>query len=140
MPEIEIKYITQLCNTVFRRLLYNLCYFSPQWKVAQIIMIQKPVKPAKFTESYRSISLLSVLSKLFEKLLFSRIIIIMENHGLPTINSASKVNTQQSRIVKRINNNNEADRYCSAIFLDVLQAFDKVWHRGLLYKIKKISN
>jgi len=31
----------------------------------------------------------------------------------------------------------EAGRYCSAIFLDVSQAFDKVWHRGLLYKIKK---
>jgi len=23
-----------------------------------------------------------------------------------------------------------------AVFLDVLQAFDKVWHQGLLYKIK----
>jgi len=30
----------------------------------------------------------------------------------------------------------KADRYCSAIFLDVSQAFVKIWHRGLLYKIK----
>jgi hypothetical protein len=27
--------------------------------------------------------------------------------------------------------------YCSAVFLDVNQAFDKVWHQGLLLKIKK---
>jgi len=43
-------------------------------------MIQKPGKPAELAESYRPISLLSVLSKLFEKLLLSRINIIMENH------------------------------------------------------------
>jgi len=30
----------------------------------------------------------------------------------------------------------EAGRYCRAVFLDVSQAFDKVWHRGLLYEIK----
>jgi len=30
----------------------------------------------------------------------------------------------------------EVGKYCSAVFLDVSQAFDKVWHRELLYKIK----
>jgi hypothetical protein len=27
--------------------------------------------------------------------------------------------------------------YCSAAFLDITQAFDKVWHDGLLFKIRK---
>jgi hypothetical protein len=27
--------------------------------------------------------------------------------------------------------------YCAGLFLDVAQAFDKVWHDGLLFKIKK---
>jgi hypothetical protein len=26
--------------------------------------------------------------------------------------------------------------YCASVFLDVQQAFDKVWHEGLLYKLK----
>jgi hypothetical protein len=30
----------------------------------------------------------------------------------------------------------EADRYCAAVFLDVSQAFDKIWHERLLNKIK----
>jgi hypothetical protein len=30
----------------------------------------------------------------------------------------------------------EADSYCIAVFLDVLQDFDKIWHQGLLYKIE----
>jgi hypothetical protein len=28
-------------------------------------------------------------------------------------------------------------KMCTAVFLDIQQAFDKVWHTGLLYKIKK---
>lgn len=28
-------------------------------------------------------------------------------------------------------------KYCSAVFLDVQEAFDKVWHEGLLFKIKQ---
>jgi len=43
---------------------------------------------------------------------------------------------QIHRIVKRINNDIEPDRYCTAVFLDVTQASDKIWHQGLLYKIK----
>jgi len=30
----------------------------------------------------------------------------------------------------------DAGRYCMAAFLDVSQAFDKVWRAGLFYKIK----
>jgi hypothetical protein len=44
---------------------------------------------------------------------------------------------QVHRIVKKqIAYDMEAGRYCSAVFLDIGQAFDKVWHRGLLYKLK----
>jgi hypothetical protein len=32
----------------------------------------------------------------------------------------------------------ENKEHCSAVFLDISQAFDKVWHQGLLYKIKTI--
>ena len=40
------------------------------------------------------------------------------------------------RVAKKIRNAMENREYCSAAFLDVQQAFDKVWHRGLLFKIK----
>jgi hypothetical protein len=30
----------------------------------------------------------------------------------------------------------ESNKYSTAAFLDISQAFDKVWHEGLLYKIK----
>jgi hypothetical protein len=37
-----------------------------------------------------------------------------------------------------INKAMESQQYCTAAFLDVSQAFDKVWHPGLLFKIKRI--
>jgi hypothetical protein len=37
-----------------------------------------------------------------------------------------------------INRALEYRSYCTAVFLDVSQAFDRVWHSGLLYKIKQI--
>jgi hypothetical protein len=78
LPEMGIKYITQLCNEVLES-----GFFPPQWKIVLIIMIQKPGKSAEFAESYRPIRLLPVLSKLFEKLIFPRISIIMESPGIP---------------------------------------------------------
>jgi hypothetical protein len=32
----------------------------------------------------------------------------------------------------------EDKRYCTLVFLDISQTFDKVWHAGLLFKIKKV--
>jgi hypothetical protein len=40
--------------------------------------------------------------------------------------------------IKVINKVMENQQYCAAAFLDVSQSFDKVWHRGLLFKIKRI--
>jgi hypothetical protein len=43
---------------------------------------------------------------------------------------------QVHRIVKIICDTQESDQYCTAAFLDISQAFDKVRHHGLFYKIK----
>ena len=45
---------------------------------------------------------------------------------------------QIHRITHMISQTLEKKKYCSAVFLDMQQAFDKVWHEGLLYKLKKI--
>jgi len=44
---------------------------------------------------------------------------------------------QCHRITDTINKALEDQQYYTAVFLDISQAFDKVWHPGLLYKIKK---
>lgn len=52
------------------------------FKTAKFVMIPKPGKPKEETVSYRSISLLTALSKLFEKFVLKRIqpLIVLPNH------------------------------------------------------------
>jgi hypothetical protein len=39
--------------------------------------------------------------------------------------------------MNKIHNDLENKRYCSAVFIDISQAFDKVWHTGLFIKPKR---
>jgi hypothetical protein len=57
-------------------------YFPSQWKVAQIILILKPETRTNELSSYRRISLLSIISKVFEKLLLKRLHPMLENNRL----------------------------------------------------------
>jgi hypothetical protein len=56
-------------------------YFPTQWKVAQMILILKSGKPNKLT-SYWPISLLPIVSKVFEKVPLKRLLPAVENNGL----------------------------------------------------------
>jgi len=44
---------------------------------------------------------------------------------------------QAHRVVDSISYSLEKKLYCNCVFLDISQAFDRVWHDGLLYKLKK---
>jgi hypothetical protein len=61
-------------------------YFLAQWKVAQIILILKPGKPNELT-SYRPISLLPIVSKIFEKFLLKRLLPTVEINPIIISNS-----------------------------------------------------
>ncbi|XP_050545946.1 X-ray repair cross-complementing protein 5-like [Daktulosphaira vitifoliae] len=52
------------------------------WKFATIILIPKPKKPKQIFTSYRPISLLSVLGKLFDKILLRRLHPILSLHNI----------------------------------------------------------
>lgn len=129
--------LTQIFNAVLR-----LNYFPCQWKVSQIIMILKPGKQPENVSSYRPISILPTLSKVMEKLIQERLKPIIEqrniipNHQFGFRNKHSTIE-QVHRIVNIIDEDFEKKHYCCAVFLDISQAFDKVWHKGLIYKIRK---
>jgi Reverse transcriptase (RNA-dependent DNA polymerase) len=121
---------------------FRLRYVPSLWKIAEVIMIPKPGKPPHEKSSYRPISLLPVISKLFEKLLLKRLKPIIERKKLiPTHQFGFRNNhstiDQIHRIITIIENTLENKKVCSTVFLDVAQAFDKVWHEGLIQKLKK---
>jgi len=54
LPENGIRFITQLCNAVLRQ-----GFFPPQWKIAQISMIQKPNRQSLPNRTGQSVYCLS---------------------------------------------------------------------------------
>lgn len=104
-------------------------------------MIPKPGKPLNQVSLYRPISLLPVISKLFEKLLLVRLKpLIMEKQLIPNqqFGFRHQHSTLQEvhRITEAIEHSLEENKICTAVFFDVAQAFDKVWHEGLEHKLK----
>jgi hypothetical protein len=117
-------------------------YFPAQWKVAQIIILLKPGKPPNESTFYRPIRLLPIASKVFEKVLLTRLLPMVENNRLIPCHQFGfrhrhSTIEQTHRIVQRINEALENKQYRSAAFLNLSQAFDKVWHTGLLYKLRR---
>jgi hypothetical protein len=137
-PAKTIIQLSHIYNATLR-----LSYFPLTWKSAIIIPILKSSKPPDKADSYRPISLLPVLRKMLEKILLKRLFKISnEQNALPDFQFGfrPKLATfyQLHRVVDLIASSLETKKYCSAVFLDVAQAFDSVWHTGLLYKLKKI--
>lgn len=137
LPKKAIVYLTSLFNGMLRTSCFPLL-----WKVSRIIMVPKHGKDQFLVSSYRPISLLPVLSKLFEKLLLKRLKVVIEDQTLIPdhqfgFRSQHSTIEQVHRIAHKIRQTLEKRQYCSAVFLDVQQAFDRVWHKGLLYKLKK---
>ena len=137
LPNAAIYQLSKIFNACIK-----LKYFPTLWKVAEVIMIAKPGKPPNEISSYRPISLLPILSKLLEKLFLNRLkpIIARDNlipsHQFGFREHHSTVD-QIHRITDTIEKALESKKVCSAIFLDVSQAFDKVWHKGLMIKLRK---
>jgi hypothetical protein len=88
------------------------------------------------------VSLHHSVYKVFEKLLLKRLLQMVEiNRLIPNhqfcLSQRGSIIEQAHWIVQRINDALEKKQCCSAPFLDIPQAFDKVWHTGFLYKLRR---
>lgn len=129
---MAIKYILDACIKIE--------YFPSQWKIATVIMINKPGKPPTDPTSYRPISLLPIIGKILERLILKRMKSFLPNiipdhqFGFREKHGTTE---QIHRVSDKVWRSFENKQYCSAVFLDIAQAFDKVWHDGLLFKVKR---
>ena len=96
----------------------------------------------RFTaKHYRPVSLLSVVSKVFEKFINNRINDYSEKSGLfsdlqygfRSSRSKADLLTVVSNRIARAFHKSGATR---AVALDISKAFDKGWHAGLLHKLR----
>lgn len=138
LKKLSLKVFT-LLSSIFNKCL-ELHYYPSIWKVAKIIPIRKPGKDPTSSSSYRPISLLSALSKLFEKLILNRLLNFVETNNiiLPEqfgFRQGHSTTHQLVRVVNNIQRNRAVSKSTAMAFLDVEKAFDNVWHDGLVYKL-----
>ena len=96
----------------------------------------KPEAP----DSYRDISVLTVLCKVFEKVLIQRLDEGLRKAGIPSelqFAYQKERNTLQANLILRevISANRDVGKTVYVAYLDVRKCFNSVWHAGLIYKL-----
>ena len=122
--------------------LFNMCLkescFSDSWSASLVAPVFKNVGERSTAKNYCPVSLLSVVSKVFA---YNRIVDHLQKcdffsdfqHGFRSSQSTVDLLTVVSDRIARAFNRSGATR---AVALDISKAFDRVWHAGLLYKLK----
>ena len=115
------------------------------WKKSNIIPVHKK-GDKQIIDNYRSVSLLPICGKIFEKLLFNSIFKFLDDNNLLSSNQSGwrpsdSCEYQLHSIVHDIYAT--FDRCPSleikGVFLDIFKAFDQVWHEGLIYKLQSLG-
>ena len=115
--------------------------FPDCWKVSSVVPVFKNIQERSTTKNYYPVSLLSMVSKVFEKLANNRIVYHLEKcglffdfqYGFRSSQSTADLLTVVSDRIARAFNRSGAPR---AVVLDISKAFDRVWDAGLLHKLK----
>ena len=114
------------------------------WKESIITMIPKKQVNSSNPKDYRPISLTSCLAKLAEKLIAIKLKDFLDKNKLILKQQSGFRKNRQTRdnifhiTQKIIESFNRKKKVC-AIFFDIASAFDKVWDRGLIYKMIKLK-
>ena len=133
----ELSYILA---ELFNKCLKESC-LPDCWKVSSMVPVFKNVGERSTAKNYRLVSLLSVVSKVFEKLVNNRIVGHLEKcglfsdfqYGFRSSRSTADLLTVVSDRIARAFNRSGATR---AVALDISKASDSVRHGGLLDKLK----
>ena len=144
-PDCIPVVVLKNCEPELSYVLANKCLkescFPDCWKVSSVVPVFKNVGERSTAKNYRPVSLLSVVSKVFEKLVNNRIVDHLEKCGLfsdsqysfRSSQSIADLLTVVSERIAGAFNMSEATR---AVALDISKPFDMVWHAGLLHKLK----
>ena len=135
--ELELSYILA---ELFNKCLKEFC-FPDCWKVSSMVPVFKNVGERSTAKNYGPVCLLSVVRKVFEKLVNNRIVDHLEKcdlfsdfqYGFRSSRSIADLLTVMSDRITKAFNISGATR---AVALDISKAFDRVWHAGLLHKLK----
>ena len=109
------------------------------WKKSNVVPIFKK-GDASTVSNYRPISLLSVVNKIMERIISKHIYnYLKDNYILTDLQSGFQpgrsTTTQLVEVYHEFCKAVQSEKEIRVVFLDILKAFDRVWHKGLLHKL-----
>ena len=115
--------------------------FAMNWKESSVLPLFKKGDKSQ-PSNYRPISLLSNISKIQERIVFKHIYNhLLENNLLYKYQSGFLPNHsttyQLIDIYHHVCQTFDNEQFSCMIFCDMSKAFDRVWHRGLLFKLRQ---
>ena len=147
-PDGISAHMLKICSSEIAEplcMIYQKCLstgtFPTNWKLANLQSVHKK-NSRQIKTNYRPISLLCICSKIFEKLIYDDMFNFLISNNLITQHQSgfmpgdSTIN-QLLSITTEIYNAFEKYEETRALFLDLSKAFDKVWHEGLIFKLKQ---
>ena len=118
--------------------------FPKIWKTAHVTPIYKLKGDKSSCNSYRPISLLSCIGKVFERCVHGHVFHFLRTYDILTISQSGFI-PQDSTTYQLLS---MYDDFCKAlndkittqcIYFDISKAFDRVWHNGLIRKLYAIG-
>ena len=119
--------------------LFNMCLKEPCfpdcWKVSMVVPVFKNLGKRSTAKNFHPVGFLSVVSKVFEKLVSNRIVDHLEKYDLFSDFQYGFRSSRSTAVVSdRIDRAFTRSGATQAVALDKSTALDRVWHAGLPHK------
>ena len=111
------------------------------WKISNVCPVFKPGDPS-LPSNYRPVSLLSSIDKVLERVIFKHVYNYLKDIDfftphqsgfMPGDSTINQVTYLYNSICKALDDGLEF----RVVFFDISKAFDKVWHKGLVFKLRR---
>ena len=141
VPNIFLKECATQLAAPLTKLFRHICKkgsFPERWKIGRITALHKRDAISN-PKNYRPVTVLENISLLFEDVLSDQMYAFLEKHIPPSqFGFLRKCGTQDygALLVLKVNEILERGNECVVISLDVAGAFDRVWHAGLVKKLR----
>ena len=118
-------------------------HFPTQWKHAHVTPIYKK-GPRELCNNYRPISLLSCVGKVLERCIHKHIISFLRQNDILSPSQSGFIPGDSTINQLLVIYNDLCSAFdegitTQAIYFDISKAFDRVWHEGLLAKLKSVG-